>query len=81
MPFHYIAPPRPPRRDTTAVRGNLQRGLRSEKYNKPAFTMDEDPMYFTAVATINPEPATLILLGSGLAGVFGAMARRRQRRT
>lgn len=56
-------------------------GLLMHKFTNPAFTMDDEPMVFDASVSVTPEPATLILVGSGLAGVFGAVARRRRRRT
>lgn len=44
--------------------------------NDPNLTVYDN---FELGATVTPEPATLILLGSGLAGVGGALARRRRR--
>jgi hypothetical protein len=40
---------------------------------------DFAPVDFTATATVNPEPVTMLMVGSGLVGIGGILRRRRKR--
>lgn len=54
-------------------------GLAFFKFTNPPFVLDDQPMYFDASVSITPEPATIILVATGLAGTLGVVRRRRKR--
>lgn len=68
-----VAPPPPPA---------TYSGVAFYDWTNPEFAMDNQRMYFDAQVSITPEPATIVLVGTGLAGTLGAWRRRqgRQRR-
>jgi hypothetical protein len=54
-------------------------GLVFDDWSKPPFVLDDDPVGFTSMVSLTPEPGTLVLAGSGLAMVLGALRTRRRR--
>lgn len=54
-------------------------GLAFYRFSNPSFVFDDEPMYFDASVSVTPEPATLVLVATGVAGMLGVARRRRTR--
>lgn len=63
-----VSPPPPPA---------TYRNLVFNSFTNPDVTLDNQRMYIDANVAITPEPATIVLLGTGLVGTFGVWRRHR----
>ena len=67
----------------TTGHGSMEGGrFAIENVSHPDWVYDDfTPTHFTATATVNPEPVTMLLMATGLAGIGGALRRRKRNRS